>query len=86
MGIFFESGLGGIHTFQIVLFETGAIQFRYGDINNEPSDTEEEVWIGVSPQPPQFDRPHGIWSDGIYLYVTERGNSSVRRIEIAPER
>ena len=83
MGIFFESGLGGIHTFQIVLFETGAIQFRYGDINNEPSDTEEEVWIGVSPQPPQFDRPHGIWSDGIYLYVTERGNSSVRRIEIA---
>ena len=83
MGIFFESGLGGIHTFQVVLFETGAIQLRYGDINNAPSDTEEEVWVGVSPQPPQFDRPHGIWSDGKYLYITERGNSSVRRVEIA---
>ena len=82
MGIYDEPDLGGIHTFQVVLFETGAIQFRYGDINNAPSETEEDVWVGVSPQPPKFDEPFSVWGDGTHLYVADSDNDAIRRVSL----
>ncbi len=86
MGLFGQSSLGGLSTFQIVLFSTGAIQFRYVDINNAVSTTESDFWVGVSPDVPQYNRPHGIWSDSTNLYVTERGNDSVRQISLSTGR
>ncbi len=82
MGVFLDATAGGIHTFQIVLFETGAIQFRYGDINNAPSDTEKDVWVGVSPQPPKYDEPFAVWGDGKYLYVADSENDAIRRVSL----
>ena len=31
----------------------------------------------------EFNDPRGIWGDGIYLYIGEKGNHAIRRLEIA---
>ncbi len=86
MGLFGQSSLGGLSTFQIVLFSTGAIQYRYVDINNAISTTEDDFFVGVSPDVPKYNRPHGVWSDGTNLYVTSRNNHTVRQISLSTGR
>ncbi len=86
MGLFGKTSLGGLSTFQIVLFSTGAIQYRYVNINNEVSTTESDFWVGVSPDVPKYERPHGVWSDGTNLYTTSRENHTVRQISLSTGR
>ena len=84
----FNSGLGQLNTFQIVLFDTGAIQFNYFEVNNAKSTTESEFYVSVSGQIPKFDEPRGIWGNSTHLYVGEQGedgsgNNAIRRVTIA---
>src|SRR5438128_4378668 len=31
----------------------------------------------------RFNKPHGLWGDGTYLYVADTGNNLIRRIEVS---